>query len=56
MKLTGAQIVIKSLERRGIEVIAGIPGGSNLPLYNALEESNIRHILARHEQSAGFIA
>jgi len=56
MKLTGAQITIGLLERFGIDTIAGIPGGSNLPLYDALYESSIRHILSRHEQGAGFIA
>ena len=56
MKYSGAEIIIKMLEMHGIETIAGIPGGANLPLYNALYNSNIRHILARHEQGAGFIA
>ncbi|MFA5857725.1 MAG: biosynthetic-type acetolactate synthase large subunit [Elusimicrobiota bacterium] len=57
MKLNGAQIIIKTLEKYGITVIPGIPGGANLPLYDALYESRvIRHVLARHEQSAGFIA
>lgn len=56
MKLTGAQITIGLLDRFGIDTIAGIPGGSNLPLYDALYESSIRHILSRHEQGAGFIA
>lgn len=56
MKYSGAEIIIKMLEKHGIDTIAGIPGGSNLPLYNALYKSKIRHILARHEQGAGFIA
>ncbi len=56
MQHTGAEIIIKSLEREGIDIVAGIPGGSNLPLYNALYHSRIRHVLARHEQAAGFIA
>lgn len=56
MKHNGAEITIKLLERQGIRVIAGIPGGSNLPLYHALYHSRIRHILTRHEQAAGFIA
>ncbi|HAR94629.1 MAG TPA: acetolactate synthase large subunit, partial [Deltaproteobacteria bacterium] len=56
MLLTGADIVIRLLEQQGIEVISGIPGGANLPLYHALAKSRIRHILARHEQGAGFIA
>jgi acetolactate synthase I/II/III large subunit len=56
MRLSGAEIIVKSLERQGITIVAGIPGGSNLPVYNALHGSTIRHILARHEQGAGFIA
>ncbi|MEI6561279.1 MAG: biosynthetic-type acetolactate synthase large subunit [Verrucomicrobiota bacterium] len=56
MKLNGAQIICKLLERQGIEVLAGIPGGAILPLYDALHASPLRHILARHEQGAGFIA
>ncbi|HEU4581310.1 MAG TPA: biosynthetic-type acetolactate synthase large subunit [Polyangiaceae bacterium] len=54
--LTGAQLVIAELERRGIEIVAGIPGGAILPLYDALQASRIRHVLARHEQGAAFIA
>lgn len=57
MNYTGAEILIKLLERQGIQRIAGIPGGANLPMYDALSRSeSIRHILARHEQGAGFIA
>jgi acetolactate synthase-1/2/3 large subunit len=56
MKLNGAEITIKLLEQFGIKTIAGIPGGANLPLYHALNKSSIQHILARHEQGAGFIA
>ena len=54
---TGAEIIIKLLERQGVDIVAGIPGGANLPIYDALYESRqIRHVLARHEQGAGFIA
>ncbi|HRU05784.1 MAG TPA: biosynthetic-type acetolactate synthase large subunit, partial [Candidatus Brocadiia bacterium] len=56
MKMNGAQLIVKLLERQGIQTVAGIPGGSNLPLYDALAASPIRHILARHEQGAGFMA
>jgi acetolactate synthase-1/2/3 large subunit len=56
MKRTGARIITALLERQGVSTVAGIPGGSNLPLYDALRDSPIRHILARHEQGAGFIA
>jgi acetolactate synthase I/II/III large subunit len=56
-KMNGAELIIRLLERRGIKSIAGIPGGANLPLYNALRTSSkIRHVLCRHEQGAGFIA
>lgn len=55
--LSGAQIVVRLLERQGIEYVTGIPGGAILPLYDALSQSTrIRHILARHEQGGGFIA
>lgn len=56
MKTNGARLITTLLERQGIEVIAGIPGGANLPMYDALHASRIRHVLARHEQGAGFIA
>jgi acetolactate synthase-1/2/3 large subunit len=57
MKLNGAQVIVGLLERQGIRTVAGIPGGANLPLYDALSESRtIRHVLARHEQGAGFMA
>lgn len=55
--LSGAQIVVRLLERQGIECVTGIPGGAILPLYDALSQSRrIRHVLARHEQGGGFIA
>ena len=56
MRHNGAEIIIKLLEREGITIVSGIPGGANLPLYDALSRSPIRHVLARHEQGAGFIA
>ncbi len=55
-QFSGAQLLIKLLERQGITHIAGIPGGANLPMYDALTDSKITHVLARHEQGAGFIA
>ncbi|NRA22766.1 MAG: biosynthetic-type acetolactate synthase large subunit [Oceanospirillaceae bacterium] len=56
MRISGAQLIIKLLERQGITQIAGMPGGANLPMYDALLDSDIKHVLVRHEQSAGFIA
>jgi acetolactate synthase I/II/III large subunit len=56
-KMNGAELIIRLLEQQGITIIAGIPGGANLPLYDALRSSTqIRHVLSRHEQGAGFIA
>ena len=56
-RFTGAQLIVHLLERQGITMVTGIPGGTVLPLYDALSQSTqIRHILARHEQGAGFIA
>ncbi|MFC0228664.1 acetolactate synthase large subunit [Serratia aquatilis] len=56
-RFTGAQLIIHLLERQGITTIAGIPGGAALPLYDALSQSRtIKHVLARHEQGAGFMA
>ena len=55
--LTGAQIVVRLLERQGVRTLSGIPGGAILPIYDALSQSEqIHHVLARHEQGAGFIA
>ena len=55
--LTGAEIAVRLLERQGVRRIPGIPGGSILPFYDALSQSTqIRHVLARHEQGAGFMA
>ncbi len=57
MQTTGAELIVKLLEDQGIRLVAGIPGGAILPLYAALARSrSIRHVLARHEQAAGFIA
>ena len=55
--LTGAQMTVRLLERQGIRIVTGYPGGAILPIYDALGQSTIiRHVLARHEQGAGFIA
>jgi hypothetical protein len=56
MNTNGARLLTTLLERQGVTTLAGVPGGANLPLYDALRASGIRHVLARHEQGAGFIA
>lgn len=52
----GAELIVAYLKRRRIHNVYGIPGGANLPFYDALHNSGIRHILARHEQGGGFMA
>ena len=56
MKTDGGQALIKSLEREGVEVMFGLPGGAILPVYDPIIDSKIRHILVRHEQGAGHMA
>jgi acetolactate synthase-1/2/3 large subunit len=56
VELTGAQIVVKSLEDEGVETIFGLPGGTVIPLYDALYDSSIQHVLVRHEQAAAHAA
>jgi len=56
MKITGAQAIIKVLEKEKVKVIFGYPGAAICPFYDALLSSNIRHILTRHEQGAAHAA
>lgn len=53
---TGAKLLIHLLQEQGVQVLAGIPGGNILPFYDALKDSGLRHVLARSEQGAAFIA
>src|ERR1700732_874270 len=53
---TGAKIVLECLQREKVEIIFGYPGGVTLPLYDAMYDSPIRHVLVRHEQNAAFAA
>ncbi|MBV8551083.1 MAG: biosynthetic-type acetolactate synthase large subunit [Acidobacteriaceae bacterium] len=54
--LSGAKILLNCLERENVECIFGYPGGVTLPLYDALYDHPIRHVLVRHEQNAAFAA
>lgn len=56
MKLRGAEILLQCLQREGVDTVFGYPGGAMLPIYDALYSSDIRHILARHEQGAAHAA
>ena len=54
--MTGAQALIESLKREKVDVMFGISGGALLPIHDVLCDSEIRHILARHEQGAAHMA
>lgn len=54
--MSGSKALIKSLENEKVKVIFGYPGGAIMPTYDELIESNIRHVLVRHEQSAAHMA
>ncbi len=56
MKRTGAQIVWDTLEQESVRYVFGYPGGAILPVYDALLESKIHHVLVRHEQGAAHMA
>lgn len=56
MSMNGASLLMRSLEAMGTELIFGYPGGAIMPVYDALVDSPIRHILVRHEQGAALAA
>ncbi|WP_366872768.1 acetolactate synthase 2 catalytic subunit [uncultured Brevundimonas sp.] len=53
---SGARLLVSTLERLGVEVLFGYPGGAIMPVYDALTGSKLQHILVRHEQGAAFAA
>jgi acetolactate synthase I/II/III large subunit len=54
--MNGAAAVLKALERQGVTIVFGHPGGAIMPVYDALYDSPIRHILVRHEQAGAHAA
>src|ERR671921_1696109 len=56
MEMLGSEALIQALEKEGVDLVFGLPGGANLPIYDALVDANFRHILVRHEQSAAHMA
>lgn len=54
--MKAVDVLIRELKRQGTDTVFGVPGGANLPLYDALPGSGLRHILCRHEQGAGHAA
>src|SRR4029077_20130677 len=56
MELTGAEIIVETLKRLGVDTVFGIPGGANLPMFDKFYDSGIRVVLTRHEQGASHMA
>ncbi len=56
MKIAVSELIVRYLERLGIEVIFGMPGAHILPVYDSLYDSNIKSVLVKHEQGAAFMA
>ena len=56
MEMSGAAALMKALAKEEVKEVFGLPGGANLPMYDELFKSDIRHILVRHEQSAAHMA
>ena len=55
--MNGAEAILEALEREGVRHIFGVPGGANMPIYDAMySRSGIEHILTRHEQGAAHAA
>lgn len=56
MKITVAELLVRYMERLGVEMLFGIPGAHILPVYDHLHASTIRTVLSKHEQGAAFMA
>ncbi len=56
MKITVSELIVKYIERLGIETIFGMPGAHILPVYDSLYDSKVKSVLAKHEQGAAFMA
>lgn len=56
MKMTGAEMAVKTLEKNGVKVVFGYPGAANCPIIDKLSFSSIKHILTRNEQGAAHMA
>ena len=54
--MDGAKALVRNLAQRGVKIVFGYPGGTIMPVYDALLDSGIEHLLCRHEQGAAFAA
>src|SRR5690625_7530343 len=55
-QMSGAQWLLRALEDAGVDTVFGYAGGAIMPVYDALVDSPVRHILTRHEQGAALAA
>ncbi len=55
-KMTAAEAAVRVMESEGVDLVFGIPGAAILPLYDAMRQTNIRHILVRHEEGGAHMA
>ena len=56
MRLPVSELLVRFMERLGVDCLFGMPGAHILPVYDALYDSSIRTVLAKHEQGAAFMA
>ena len=56
MRMRAVDAVMECLKAEGVEVVFGLPGGANLPTYDAFVDAGIRHVLVRHEAGGGHAA
>lgn len=54
--MNGAQWVVHALRAQGVETVFGYPGGAIMPIYDALYDGGVEHLLCRHEQGAAMVA
>lgn len=54
--MNGSQCVVKALQKQGVDTVFGYPGGAIMPLYDALYDGGVEHLLCRHEQGAAIAA
>ncbi len=54
--MKGSEVIMKMLEKHGVEVVFGHPGGTIMPVYDALYDSPVKHVLVRHEQGGTHMA
>jgi acetolactate synthase-1/2/3 large subunit len=56
MKIAVSEVIVRFMERLGVEVIFGMPGAHVLPIYDRLVDSQLKSVLVKHEQGAAFMA